>query len=312
MADEIMEAIQMLRFGYDGVKLGLDVTGASIREVKNLTIFIVGLLNHEKTQGKTSLKSMLKNSGNLQVLQIKDSDVKEFEKLAKRYGILYSKMPDINKGDGMKEYIFPVEATPRVNALIEKLGNAKIEDISDYVKNSDGTYEKTLEFLKSKGLVPDAPVSMTPERMEELKEISKNIKFNENINDLNKVDITVSTTLVSAEMQDSFITRVPGTFGKDIRFLSIPKEDIITINNGKTFLTFLEKDKEYELLDKDKKPVDKIKGEELRENHYDKVNEKVREQASRQKEKQKKNQKKVANQTKKAQEKVIKDDIKKR
>lgn len=312
MADEIMEAIQMLRFGYDGVKLGLDVTGASIREVKNLTIFIVGLLNHEKTQGKTSLKSMLKNSGNLQVLQIKDSDVKEFEKLAKRYGILYSKMPDINKGDGMKEYIFPVEATPRVNALIEKLGNAKIEDISDYVKNSDGTYEKTLEFLKSKGLVPDAPVSMTPERMEELKEISKNIKFNENINDLNKVDITVSTTLVSAEMQDSFITRVPGTFGKDVRFLSIPKEDIITINNGKTFLTFLEKDKEYELLDKDKKPVDKIKGEELRENNYDKVNEKVREQASRQKEKQKKNQKKVANQTKKAQEKVIKDDIKKR
>ena len=27
MADEIMEAIQMLRFGYDGIKLGLDVTG---------------------------------------------------------------------------------------------------------------------------------------------------------------------------------------------------------------------------------------------------------------------------------------------
>ena len=64
MADEIMEAIQMLRFGYDGIKLGLDVTGSSIREAKNLTIFIVGLLNHEKTQGKTSLRKMLKNSGN--------------------------------------------------------------------------------------------------------------------------------------------------------------------------------------------------------------------------------------------------------
>ena len=34
MADEIMEAIQMLRFGYDGIKLGLDVTGSSIREAK--------------------------------------------------------------------------------------------------------------------------------------------------------------------------------------------------------------------------------------------------------------------------------------
>lgn len=54
---------------------------------------------------------MLKNSGNLQVLQIKENDVREFEKMAKKYGILYSKMPDINKGDGMTEYIFPVEAT---------------------------------------------------------------------------------------------------------------------------------------------------------------------------------------------------------
>lgn len=291
MADEIMEAIQMLRFGYDGVKLGLDVTGASLREVKNLTILIVGLLNHEKTQGKTSLKKMLKNSGNLQVLQIKDSDVKEFEKLAKRYGILYSKMPDINKGDGMKEYIFPVEATPRVNALIEKLGAGRLEDISDYVKNGDGNFEKTLEYLRSKGLVPDTPISINAERMEELKEMSRNIRFSENINDLNKVDITISKELVSSESPEAFVTRVPGTYGANVRFLKIEKDDIITINGGKTLLTFLEKDKEYELLDKDKKPIAKIKGDELRENHYDKVNEKVREQADRQREKQKREKK---------------------
>ena len=62
MADEIMEAIQMLRFGYDGIKLGIDVTGSSIREAKNLTIFIVGLLNHEKTQGKTALGKCLRTA----------------------------------------------------------------------------------------------------------------------------------------------------------------------------------------------------------------------------------------------------------
>lgn len=168
MADEIMEAIQMLRFGYDGIKLGLDVTGSSIREAKNLTIFIVGLLNHEKTQGKTSLKKMLKNSGNLQVLQIKEKDVKEFEKLAGKYGILYSKMPDINKGDGMKEFIFPVEATPRVNALIEKLGNGKLEDIAEYVRNGDGNCKNTMDYLKKKKLLPEAPVSVTAERKKEI------------------------------------------------------------------------------------------------------------------------------------------------
>ena len=153
MADEIMEAIQMLRFGYDGVKLGMDVTGASLREVKNLTILIVGLLNNEKTQGKTSLRRMLKNSGNLQVLQIKESDVKEFENLDKTIWNIIFKMPDINKSDGMKEYIFPVEATPRINALIEKLGAGRLEDISDYVKNGDENCKKTIGISQRKGSV---------------------------------------------------------------------------------------------------------------------------------------------------------------
>ena len=247
MADEIMEAIQMLRFGYDGIKLGLDVTGSSIREAKNLTIFIVGLLNHEKTQGKTSLKKMLKNSGNLQVLQIKEKDVKEFEKLAGKYGILYSKMPDINKGDGMKEFVFPVEATPRINALIEKLGNGKLEDIAEYVRNGDGNCKNTMDYLKKKKLLPEAPVSVTAERKKEIVNAEKNIKYNENINDLEKTDITISKNLVESEKRDLFITRVPGTFGENVKYLTIKKDDIITINGGKTFLTFLNKNQEYKV-----------------------------------------------------------------
>lgn len=314
MADEIMEAIQMLRFGYDGIRLGLDVTGSTIREVKNITIFIVGLLNHEKRQGKTSLKKMLKTSGNLQVLQIKEGDVKQFEKLANKYGILYSKMPDINKGDGMTEFIFPVEAVPRINALIEKLGDGRVEDISDYVKNGDGSFEETIKYLKGKGLLPEK-MEITPERMEELKEMSRNIKYNESINDLNKVDITLSRGLVADETKDAFLTRVPGTYGENIRYLSVKKEDIILINNGKTFLSFLEKDKEYELLDKEKKPVQKVKGEELRNNHYDEVNRELRKKAEqkrdkeeklkkdkKQREKEKKKEQEKTKKTKKAQE----------
>ena len=48
MADEIMEAIQMLRFGYDGIKLGLDVTGSSIREAKNLYHIHSGTIKSRK------------------------------------------------------------------------------------------------------------------------------------------------------------------------------------------------------------------------------------------------------------------------
>ena len=59
-------------------------------------------------------------------------------------------MPDINKGDGMTEYIFPVEATPRINALIEKLGNGRLEDIAEYVKNGEGNVKDTMDYLKKK------------------------------------------------------------------------------------------------------------------------------------------------------------------
>ena len=41
--------------------------------------------------------------------------------MAKKYGILYSVLPDCNKTDGMSEVIFHTEAVPRVNMMIQKL-----------------------------------------------------------------------------------------------------------------------------------------------------------------------------------------------
>ena len=284
MADEIMETIQIIRFGYDGVKMAVDVTGASIEKATELVMFICGLLHNEKVQGKTSLKKMLKTSGDLQVLQISEKDVKQFHKLAKKYGILYSKMPDINKGDGMKEFIFPAEAVPRVRALMEKLEQARLEDITDYVKNGDGNYEKVMEYLRENNLIPEN-VDITPERAEELKEVVNNIRVSEGAQDITKVDITLSENLIKENRPDSIITRVPGTFGENVRYLQINRDDIMTINHGKTLLTFLNKDQEYELLDKDGNVAKKIKGEELRENHYDRVGEDVRERAMKKKQK---------------------------
>ena len=286
MADDLMEAIQILRFGYDGMRFAVDVTGASLKGAKNLVLFLCGLLHHEKVQGKTSLKKMLKTTGDLQVVQLPEKDVKQFEKLAKKYGILFSKMPDINKGDGMKEYIFPAEAVPRVRALMEKLGEGRLEDIAEYVQNGDGNYEKVMEYLRENNLLPEH-VEISPERAEELKEVVNNIKVSEGAHDLSKVDITISEQLIKERKPDSIITRVPGTFGENVMYLKINRGDIMTINNGKTLLTFLNKDQEYELLNKDGDVAKKIKGEDLRNNHYDRVGDDVRERAIKKKEKEK-------------------------
>ena len=100
MSDEISQAIQIIRLEFDGLRFGMDVTGGTVKQAKNLAVFIYALLTREKLQGKTSLKKMLSKDGSLQVLKIREEDMKKFKKLAKKYGILYSKLPDINKSDG--------------------------------------------------------------------------------------------------------------------------------------------------------------------------------------------------------------------
>ena len=44
MADEISQAIQIIRLEFDGLRFGMNVTGATAKQVKNLTIFLYALL----------------------------------------------------------------------------------------------------------------------------------------------------------------------------------------------------------------------------------------------------------------------------
>ena len=53
MADEISQAIQIIRLEFDGLRFGMDVTGGTVKQAKNLAVFIYALLTREKIQGKT-------------------------------------------------------------------------------------------------------------------------------------------------------------------------------------------------------------------------------------------------------------------
>ena len=180
MADEISQAIQIIRLEFDGLRFGMNVTGTTAKQVKNLTIFLYALLTREKLQGRTSLKKMISKDGNLQVLKIKETDYKKFSKVAKKYGLLYSKLPDINKDDGMMEILFHTEATPRINALIEKLGSGSIEDLVDYVKNGkDGDFEKIIDYLQQNNVLrSDKSITPSEEKKSQINSISRNLDYN--------------------------------------------------------------------------------------------------------------------------------------
>ena len=280
MSDEISQAIQIIRLEFDGLRFGMDVTGGTVKQPKNLAVFIYALLTREKLQGKTSLKKMLSKDGSLQILKIREEDMKKFKKLAKKYGILYSKLPDINKSDGMTEVLFHTEATPRINTLIEKLGNGSIENLMDYVRNGkDGDFEKVVDYLKKENILKDTPSEVEPERKEQLDRYVDELKYNAMINDPSRVDITISRKLYEEENLTSIKTRVPNTYGDNVRYLWLDKSDVVSINGGKTFFAYLNKDKEYELVDRDGQIAEKLTGQNLQKQHYDNVDVNVKHRA---------------------------------
>lgn len=92
----------------------------------------------------------------------------------------------------------------------------------------------------------------------------------------NHVDITISKKMVTEENDNFIKTRVPGMWGDNAGYLWIGKEDIVSIHNDKTILTFLDKDAVYDIYSEDNKIIKKMKGSDLYQNHYDTVNNNIR------------------------------------
>lgn len=102
MAEEIQEAVQIIRVAYDGIEIAMKVGSGGIAAMQKAIDFLKGMLDYEKSLGKTSMRKLILKGGDLQVLQFNTEDMKKVEKMAKKYGILYSVLPDCNRKDGLK------------------------------------------------------------------------------------------------------------------------------------------------------------------------------------------------------------------
>lgn len=149
MAEEIQEAVQIIRVAYEGIEIAMKVGSGGLAAMQKAMDVLIGMLDYEKTIGKTNMRKLLMKGGDLQVFQFSTSEMKTVEKMAKKYGILYSVLPDVNKADGLSEIVFHSEAVPRVNMMIQKLKFGKIATFEDYIKNSDEKeLGKLLKFLQ--------------------------------------------------------------------------------------------------------------------------------------------------------------------
>lgn len=350
MAEEIQEAVQIIRVGYDGIEIAMKVGSGGVSAMQKAIVFLKGIVEYEKSLGRTSMRKLLIKGGDLQIFQFKTEDMRKVEKMAKKYGILYSVLPDVNLKDGMSEIIFHSEAVPRVNMMIQKLKFGRIAFFDDYLKNGDDQQlGKLMEFLKSQkmgnekshteesvrasaameGLIEKVglfamekqnisvgavkenfsigdqqaedvirqletmgvlakrdsngnhKVIMDQEafgnRIRGYQDLAERMRAVSKSKDMNLADVTISRTLIAKESETAVKTRIPGTWGKDVRYIWINKENIMDIHNGKTILTFLDKKKDYKIYDEENRVIEMKKGDELYNSHYDKVENIVRE-----------------------------------
>ena len=261
------------------------------------------------------------------------------QKLAKKYGILYSVMPDLGR-EGKVEVLFHSEATPRVNLLISKLKSdtMSIKSMDKFLEETDdkalGAFDKFLKKEKSGNLDVHAGENldslikkvgqyakdkksisvdeikkdlsidkdMVKEALAELLKIgvvdkpneqgqykvimdsdsidAKVNRFQELTNRMrtiaaakntNLVDITIAKKMVFEENDHAIKTLIPGTYKTGAKYIWLNKSDIMEIYNGKTILTYLDRNKDYKIYSKDNRVIETIRGIDLFEAHYDAV-----------------------------------------
>lgn len=351
---EIADAVQIIRVTYDGIEIALKM-GSSIHPFHaEGTGLIVGMLAHEKEMGRTNLKGLLAKGGDIQVLSFADEDLKKFRKMAKKYGILYSELPDAGRNDGLTEVMFHSEAAPRIRMMSQKLQDGRVFNMDEYLKSGNeekleqllrylenekkekngksprksrtdeaaradsaidgliqkvGRYavgkqsvsvetvkadlqvgadeaEKVIGQLTKIGVLDRADgagnyrVIMEREafdrRISRYQELSSRMRQIAAFKNTSLLDITITKKLIAQENEHAVKTRVPGMYGQNEGYIWIDKADIMEIHNGKTLLTYLDKKKEYKIYSADNRVLRTIKGEELYDRHYDRVEAAVR------------------------------------
>ena len=108
------------------VKESIQLTEASIKLLaagsKNLAALLWALAkDNKKLVGKTGMGRLLRESKELKVFHIKESDLAEFRAFAKK-NVLFSVVKDKRRTDGMVDLVTNVDFVSQVNLFMERRG----------------------------------------------------------------------------------------------------------------------------------------------------------------------------------------------
>lgn len=186
-----------------------------------------------------------------------------------------------------------VRADSAIDGLIQKVGHyavgkksVSVEAVKTDLQVGADEAEKVIGQLTKIGVLDRADsagnyrVMMEREafdrRISRYRELSSRMRQIAASKNTSLLDITITKKLIVQENERAVKTRVPGMYGQNEGYLWINKADIMEIHQGKTLLTYLDRNKEYKIYSADNRVLRTIKGEELYNGHYDRVEAAVR------------------------------------
>lgn len=122
-------ADQVVRMALQTGEVALKITGEG---AKQLAVLLYAILKEQKkSKGKARMETLVRTGKPLTVYSVKESDIKEFVKEAKRYGVLYCALrnPRGSK-DGMVDVIVKQEDASRINRIIKRFRLASVSEVA--------------------------------------------------------------------------------------------------------------------------------------------------------------------------------------
>lgn len=145
-------AEQMVKFSIEGIEMLLRVSGTGAERIA--VMLYTMSKDKQMTKGKTSLNKMLKSGSPLQIFSVKASELKKFEKEAKKYGILYTALIDKNlpDNDGIVDIMVRSEDASKVNRVVERFKLAQTDNITIRNEIEKDKMEEMMKEAKEKGI----------------------------------------------------------------------------------------------------------------------------------------------------------------
>ena len=173
-------AEQVVRMSLEGTEVAVKLAGSG---AKQLAILLYAILREQtKTKGKTRLTNMLRSGKELKVFAVKDADLKQFCREAKKYGVLYCVLKDRNAKDGITDIMVRAEDASKVNRIFERFELSTVdmasvkqeierdreekagEDIPAPEQDTDAFLDELLAPPPEQEGEPLAPERITPEQ----------------------------------------------------------------------------------------------------------------------------------------------------